>query len=270
MKQIALFFYCLPFDNNVFETSIKTLRKSNQDVDIIVFTDCINDNLFCRLNILYHANIININSSLNKRMQTKIIETFSYIKNNIDDINYIAIFDGDNYFTGDPFQVFNEKIFDIGITQKHYWHYHPLVLNAIYINCKNKNNIIQFIDFLLDAITEINWQPLIDYMNKWNHGIQKDWWIDQDLFCVLWESKDKYIKIPYDLEMIDVGIRYNYNLKHLSEIKGSQRMLEAISNNESLVYHLRGRLKDLIYDEIIPDAVTFHPKPDFSDWAQKK
>jgi len=269
MNQLAMYLY-QTVDDNMLETSIKTLRKHNDKVHIVLLTDGISGSLESRLRKLYGARIINMASMLNCRMQRKILATCDYLKT-MELYDVATIFDADLIFTGDPFNAFNEFEFDIGITLRNYFHFFPLNLGVIYYDLrKNRHGMMQFFDYICDCVTEPIQGHLKEYMRRWQHnhwGV--DWWIDQDLFCILWNQKEVLVKKKFGLTMADIGMKYNLCTKRLSD-KGRQAMVDAIQAGAANTYHLRGRLKDLLYDGIIPEAVTCHTKPDFSDWAQKK
>lgn len=262
-RQAALFMYRMPADDNVLETCIASLRRHNNSVRIVLITDGITPVLTSRLKKLYGVEILMVESMRGERMRRKITETSQWILDRIKIVDEVAVFDADLYFTGDPFNAFREYDFDIGVTKRHYNHFFHLNLGVIYYRIEQtsrRKSMRQFLDWISHAVTPPEWKPLQDWMRKYEHARwHGDWWVDQDLFCILWDDRNEMMTDGFCLDMVDTGIKYNYITKRLSE-KGRAKMIEEFKRGGAVTYHLRGRLKDLIYEGVFPDVITCHPR----------
>ena len=260
-SRAALFIYRMPADDNVLETCIKSLRRHNTTVRIVLITDGITPVLDSRLKKLYGVEIVIVKSMKGERMRRKLIEVNKWAVNNRREIDEIAYFDADLYFDGDPFEAFDEYKFDVGITLKPYWNPFQVNLGVLYYRMDRRGTEMKrFLRWASQAVQPPEWEPLKKFMQEYGHqSWHGDWWIDQDLFCVLWKQREKIICQEYGLDMVNVGHKYNFCTKRLSE-KGRASLIENYRAGNATTYHLRGRLKDLIYEGIFPDVVLCHQR----------
>lgn len=253
--------YCLAcywnrVDDNVFETFVKTFRKYNQSALLQVHTDSEPELNGRYKNVEWH-----LDSNPKGRRALEKLESVYNLVRHLSNGSRVLISDIDVYFLGNPFSAFNDFHFDIGLTIRDYWA--PVNGGIWYFQVSDR--LRAFFDFSLGPVNSILKPENFPRTSKqW-----PDWFIDQDYLCWIWNSR-KDIRKRYELKILDVGQRYNYCPG--TDVYGNltKGMLQKVCREKSAVtLHLKGVLKECIYEDWLGDAVICHKRGGV-DWQRKE
>ena len=110
-----------------------------------------------------------------------------------------------------------------------------------------KNNIKgrKFIDFYINQINNPTWDKLVNFRNRHSRPASLDWWVDQDLLCVI--NDYGLSEEISDVKIADAGNKYNYCPS--TDIMGDdecKRLLRlAIGDPKYKILHLKASLKQI-------------------------
>lgn len=253
MTKYAYLFYhrC---DDNMFETCIKTLRKVS-DCKIVVATDNVPDEMKKDLSIKYQVQWIDVPRSevVGRRAFCKIKVLRDFV-NTLPSGDIVMAPDVDMYFMADPFTALDGRSFDIGFTTRGYDYYFPINGGMIYIVVNGKT-----CGWLTWHVTEAlnpKWglYKNRNYRHRQRFGL--DWAVGQDFLIACWERRE-WIKATMGVVIEDVGSRYNYCPPSDRWFKRAFECIrEAYQNKTHAVLHLKGALKDILYEGLFEDAIT--------------
>lgn len=254
-------------DDNIFETCLKTLRQVS-DCKMVVITDNVPAEFRNELTKRYDVEWVLVTPELmdGNRAGCKITESHKYCQG-LHDGDEVIIADVDLYYMSDPFAAFEEfPEFDLAVTTRPY-RYHFIINGGLYCY-RISTNIKRFITFWDTQIPNPTWDLFVQHIKKCKHTNKiPDWCIGQDFLNLIWSERDSILQ-QYNINIIDIGPKYNW-----TPAKSSRRfmlqLLEHYNANDCPVLHLKGGAKKAIYSQyIFSDAITHHPVK-YRDWGPR-
>jgi len=258
MQQTCLIIYHSA-DHNVCETTLNTLRKVSS-CKIIIFTDGLASEITTRWQRLYNVEFVGIPDMAGRRALAKCLTVHKYIIEHKAD-EQILISDADIYYLQDPFSAFKGNGWDIGLPQRFIkrlginggmWFARPSDKLKAYLEHANRE---------LQTPSDPYWQCYLQGLRR--RGIV-DWWIDQDWLNFIYSDQEN-IKNKWGVTIGDVPPEYNYS-RFLDTPKDSKAAANAILKWEHVAVHLKGTIKQIIYTENLPLAITCHERFTKKDW----
>lgn len=237
---ITFFFVHIINDSmyDMLETALNTLRLYS-DCNIIVATDNIPEQKRKELNNKYKIKFLLYADFKNQRMFMKYVILHEILKQNLNDI--ILCSDIDIYFKCDPFKNLPKN--DILVTTRFYEYKFPINGGILFVRSNNKTIKIFGLKF-----------------KQWSkRNKNKDWFIDQNYLIKLYKNNVTF----------DIGSNYNYCPPvDLYKLKmATQLLYKAYKNPEIKILHLKGALKNCIYDGIFKHSICNYNKQD-CDWRR--
>jgi lipopolysaccharide biosynthesis glycosyltransferase len=140
-----------------------------------------------------------------RRMLSKINIFCSFVQNTIvENDSRILSLDTDMVFKDDPFKIFDKyPSSDIIITGRYYAYYFPI--NAGLWGIRKNKKSIAFIKFFKEQINKPTWKPYCEWLKKFKHFGDKDWYIDQDFLCTI----EKH-KLPFECKIAKASHVWNF------------------------------------------------------------
>jgi len=155
----------------------------------------------------------------------------------------VIMADADILFCSDPYQAFNEFVFDLGYTTRFYSY--PSPVNGGMVFYRNVEPIREFINQMCSQIMNPSWNEYIECKNANN----VDWNCDQDMLNAI-HKHTVFFQDTFGIKIKDVGHKYNYCPG--SDVFGTQAsailLKWAFIERVFPVIHFKGNTKDLLYE----------------------
>ena len=276
------------FDSRLISKTLETLDEvTDEQTNIIVFSDELKDYSFQSQGVeaIYDntkrsvlTQYVTPDERKIGRMGSKVLTQYRFILGLPNGSRVISA-DGDLYFLRDPFQAFdfivngfdlseNGKLemreakssqqidvlakdkFDIGVTTRCEEYQYPI--NGGVVMFRVNDQVKDFLRFLIEQLYNLTDPDLISYQKQFGHE-GTDWYIDQDMWNVAYLSDDK-LKEHYNVKITDVGCSFNYAPHADGEQteSGKAKLMGAFLDESVHVLHLKSRLKELLFEGLLP------------------
>lgn len=245
-------------DDNMFETCVKTLRLVS-GCKIVVGTDNVPEEMRTEWTNSYGIEWIIIpRQQMKGRRAAAKLEVLKDFTDTLLEGDKVFICDVDMYFLLNPFEAFVNRTFDVGFTTRGYNYSYAINGGAYLLNINEAS--CNWVHWHVEQIHNPTWN-VYRALNK-NHRKRfgLDWAVGQDFMLACWEHRDA-IKKDKDICIEDVGSHYNYcpPSDQWAE-KAFIALRKAYRDKTHAVLHLKGALKDILYEGLFEHAITKYPK----------
>lgn len=249
------------FDKRLMDKTLQTLDEvSDGQTNIIVFSDELKDYSF-QPQGAYESPDLKSRKVLTQfvtpeeraigRMGSKVLCCYRFVCG-LSNGSKVLISDADMYFLRDVFQAF-EAEFDLGVTSRCEPYHYPL--NAGILFMRVSDQLKDYLRFVIEQLYESNWPELAVYQKRFRHDPKNfDWDFDQDALCTTYLMRDK-IKEQFGIDVVDLGFYWNmcpHSDGTPEQIaSGKNKLLKAYHDESVAVLHLKSKLRELLFDEIL-------------------
>lgn len=253
MSAKTVFYYFTENESITFdllELSVKSLRKVS-DCDILVLTDQSSSICHKLRNLqvtVFHESVFGCDD-VDGRMLKKVVG-LHWISQLLPKTTELICCDVDTYFKSDPFKAFSEcGITEIGLTSRDYLHQHKINAGVVFFKvCKETRS---FILWMLHQIKEPHWDTYIEYQKKFNHK-GTDWYVDQDFYNAALSAQNEH---GYRITVVPPKYNYCPHCDGAEDTveKAKKQMRLAYLTTETVVLHLKSRLKELVTEGLFEE-----------------
>jgi hypothetical protein len=158
----------------------------------------------------------------------------------------VFVLDTDLWIQGEIFGALEGA--DVFVTTRHYDYWYPV--NGGVWGFEFNERSRAFLEFFVAQMEAPSWQPFMDFQSKWHHVGHLDWWCDQDFLCTAHAHQP-----PVDVSIGDLGPKYNFCPSVEEAQPGTYKtartqILEKLGSPEYRILHFKGRLKDVMLNEV--------------------